>query len=67
MNPISWFLVFVFRVICTFPIVFIIGLPILSITNVVIFNSSIGVDYMMVFLFVVCLVTSISTVLETDF
>lgn len=67
MNPISWLLVFVFRVICTFPLVFIIGFPTLWIINIVIFDSSIGFYYLMIFTFVICLVTSISTVLETDF
>lgn len=67
MDHISWFLVFVFRVICTFPIVFIIGLPVVFITNIVVFNSLMHVYSMLIAAFIISLVVSIRMVLKTDF
>lgn len=67
MDPISWFLVFIFRVICSIPIVFIIGLPVVWITNIVVFNSLMHVYSMLIAAFIISLVVSIKMVLETDF
>lgn len=67
MNPISWFLVFVFRVFCTLPIAFIAGVAIMSLINMFIFENSMEIYGMLIFAFIVSLVTSISMVLQDDF
>lgn len=67
MNPVSWFLVFIFRVICSFPIIFIIGLAIVSLINIFIFDNAMGIYMMLIFSFFVSLGASIASVLEEDF
>lgn len=67
MNPVSWFLVFVFRVICSIPLFSIFGLVIVSLINFFIFDNAMGLYMMVIFALFVSLVASISTVLQEDF
>lgn len=67
MNPVSWFLVFVFRVICSIPLFSIFGLVIVSLINFFIFDNAMGLYMMVIFALFVSTVASISTVLQEDF
>lgn len=68
MNPVSWLLVFVFRVTCSRQLLVpVIGLVIVCLINYFILFNSIGIYLMVILAFFVSLVASISTVLQEDF
>lgn len=67
MNPVSWFMVFVFRVICTIPLMFIMGVTIVMVINAIIFDFTLEIYMLLISSVIVTLVASISTVLQEDF
>lgn len=63
-NPINLFLAFVLDVVHSLPFIFIIGIPIVLIIDISIFDSSIGITNMIIFSLVIILFGSIRKVLD---